>query len=182
MRPAICTPRGRPCGPVPAGTVTHGPCSRVQSALKAGSPVQPIPAGASPAAEAVITASKPSMAPGKAARALACVALQESNCAVGKRFAQSSFSLIVSESCARAAANSQPKDCTLSIFVTYSWASKASVITSGSVISTTSAPALRQAAMARSISASVSGAALAAGGPRVKARRGARGSLASGLP
>ena len=35
-------------GPAPAGTVTQGTCSSVQRVLKAGSPVQPSPSGASP--------------------------------------------------------------------------------------------------------------------------------------
>ncbi len=51
IRPTICTPSGSPFGPVPAGTVTHGPCNAVQSRLNIGSPVQDRPFGASPGAD-----------------------------------------------------------------------------------------------------------------------------------
>ena len=43
-------PSGKPFGPVPAGRVTQGVQAKVQIELKRGSPVEPSPSGASPAA------------------------------------------------------------------------------------------------------------------------------------
>ena len=73
-------------------TVTQGPCSSVHIVLKAGSPVQPRPSGASPGAEGVSTASKSSMAAPKAARAAAKAARPSASFAAGSARAQSILS------------------------------------------------------------------------------------------
>ena len=57
--PTSCTPSGRPCGPVPAGNVTQGVQPTVQIELKLGSPVEPSPSGASPAALGVVLGAAP---------------------------------------------------------------------------------------------------------------------------
>src|SRR6516164_10759417 len=59
-RPMTCTPIGPPRSPRNPGTLTHGAPSNVQLRLKAGSPVELRPSGASSGALGVSNASVPS--------------------------------------------------------------------------------------------------------------------------
>ena len=155
-----CTPSGRPFGPSPAGTVTQGTCSGVQSELKTGSPVQPSPCGASPGADGVSSASKGPMVSAKAARAAAKACRASSSVVGGCDRAQSIRSRSTGEICAEAWSSSQAERLrALHVHHGGMGLQRRLHHRTGVAAASTVAPALLAAAATRSSRARVSGAA-----------------------